>query len=220
MPKRPLGARHPFLARLADTVVERNRLHDNARGVGFGLATSGLGRTYNDNPCPGAQGSYVDHFSGVIRNNFISAADSDLFASQSGFDCGICLWNACQVQAIYNSIFSTQPPFSSIEWRFPNTQVEITNNLTSYLLRQRDGASAVLGGNVTNAVAGWFVNAAGGDLHLAASASQAIDRVAPLPAVPSDIDGDSRPLGFNADVGADEYNPPPPISLFLPMVAR
>jgi hypothetical protein len=203
-----------------DTLVERNRLVDNARGVGFGLATSGPGRTYTDNPCPAAQGSYVDHFAGVIRNNFISAADADLFASQSGFDCGICLWNACQVQVSHNSVFSTQPPFSSIEWRFDNTQAEITNNLTSYLLRERDGASAVLSGNVTDAVAGWFIDVSGGDLHLAASASAAIDSAALLPAVASDIDGDPRPVGVRADAGADEYTPRPPLWLFLPIVGR
>jgi hypothetical protein len=203
-----------------DTLVERNRLVDNARGVGFGLATSGPGRTYTDNPCLSAGGSYVDHFGGVIRNNFVSAADADLFASQSEFDCGICLWNACTVQVSHNSIFSTQPPFSSIEWRFDNTQAEITNNLTSSLLRERDGASAVLSGNVTDAVSGWFVNALGGDLHLAASASAAIDSVALLPAVSGDIDGDPRPVGVRADVGADEYNPRPPLWLFLPIVGR
>ena len=201
-----------------DTFVERNRLVDNARGVGFGLATSGPGRTYADNPCPSAAGSYVDHYGGVIRNNFISAADAGLFASQSGFDCGICLWNACQVQAGHNSIFSTQPPFSSIEWRFANTQAEITNNLSSHMMLERDGASAILSGNVTNAPTDWFVDATGGDLHLAVSASAAIDSVTPLQAVPGDIDGDSRPVGVSADVGADEFNPRPPLWQFLPIV--
>ena len=35
-----------------DTLVERNMLINNARGVGFGLVTSGTGRTYSDNACP------------------------------------------------------------------------------------------------------------------------------------------------------------------------
>jgi hypothetical protein len=202
-----------------DTIVERNRLVDNARGVGFGLATSGPGRAYNDNPCPSAAGGYVDHYGGLIRNNFISAAQADLFISQSGFDCGICLWNACQVQASHNSIFSTQPPFSSIEWRFANTQAEVANNLTSHLMRERDGATAVLSGNVTNATGGWFVDVLSGNLHLKASASAAIDSAALLQAVPSDVDGDPRPLGASADVGADELNPLPRAQ-FLPMITR
>ncbi len=63
-----------------DTVVERNLLRDNARGIGFGLVTSGSGRTYPDDPCPSAEGGYVDHYGGVIRNNFVSAQDSGLFS--------------------------------------------------------------------------------------------------------------------------------------------
>jgi hypothetical protein len=49
-----------------DTIIERNILLDNARGVGLGLVTSGEGRTYPDDPCPSASG-YVDDFGGTIR---------------------------------------------------------------------------------------------------------------------------------------------------------
>ncbi|MBK7894591.1 MAG: hypothetical protein IPJ90_06840 [Anaerolineaceae bacterium] len=64
-----------------DTLVERNTLRENARGIGFGLAESGDGRTYPDNPCPSASGGYVDHYGGIIRNNFVFASDTDLFSS-------------------------------------------------------------------------------------------------------------------------------------------
>ena len=74
-----------------DTVVERNVLRDNARGVGFGLGADGSARTYPDDPCPGAPSGYVEHYGGVIRNNFVFASRSELFASDCGFDCGICL---------------------------------------------------------------------------------------------------------------------------------
>ena len=67
-----------------DTLVERNVLKENARGIGFGLATSGEARTYPDNPCPDAAGGYVDHYGGIIRNNFV-------FASQSGLVC-LAIW--------------------------------------------------------------------------------------------------------------------------------
>ena len=53
-----------------------------------------------------------------------------------------------------------------------------------------------------------FVNPSTGDLHLVSnSATQAnvIDKVAPLSNVTTDWDGDSRPQGANADIGADEY---------------
>jgi hypothetical protein len=203
-----------------DTTIERNRLFNNARGVGLGLATSGPGRTYGDNPCPAAGGSYVDHYGGVIRNNFVWAADAALFDSQSGFDCGICLWNACNADATHNTVFSTQAPFSSIEWRFANTSAVIKNNLTSHTMRERDGATGALSGNINGAQASWFVNALEGNLHLVSGANLAIDQATYLPGFPGDIDGDARPVGAAPDVGADEYFPAPPPSLFLPLVFR
>jgi hypothetical protein len=157
-----------------DTVVERNTLIDNARGVGLGLGQSGNWRVYDDNPCPGAD--YVGHFGGVIRNNFVFASRDALFSSESSFDCGICLEQACGTQVLHNTVASTGAPFSSIEWRWPNTNVEITNNLVSHNLRERDGATASLAGNLENAPLSLFVDGAGGDLHLAASASAAIVR--------------------------------------------
>lgn len=188
-----------------DTTIERNVLLDNARGVGLGLVTSGEGRTYPDDPCPTASG-YVDDFGGTIRNNFIAANDGGLFASEYGFDCGICLWNACNAKAFHNTVYTADPgsTFSSIEWRFPNTQAQIVNNLANHTMRQRDGATATQSGNLTNALAGWFVAAGTGDLHLVTAASAAIDRVTAPAGVTDDIDGNARPKGASADIGADE----------------
>jgi hypothetical protein len=191
-----------------DTLVERNVLRENARGIGFGLAESGDGRTYTDNPCPTAEGSYVDHYGGLIRNNVVFASDSDLFASDFGFDCGICLWQACGAQIFNNTVVSTQAPFSSIEWRFANTDVTLTNNLVSHNLRDR-GGTAVLNSNLANAPLSLFVNGTGGDLHLLSTAVSAIDQAAPLAAVTDDVDGDVRPYGAATDIGADELNAPP-----------
>lgn len=203
-----------------DTTVERNVLRDNARGVGFGLVTSGSGaRTYSDNPCPTAEG-YVDDYGGIIRNNFIAANDPDLFTSNSGFDCGICLWNSCNASALHNSIYTANPArtFSALEWRFPNTRATITNNLVNDSMYERDAAVATQSGNLTDAAAGWFVNAATGDLHLLATATEPQDRVAAPADAPTDIDGETRPGGALADVGADErvaVIPPPAAVLDL-----
>lgn len=193
-----------------DTIVERNLLRDNARGVGFGLVTSGSGRTYPGDVCPDATG-YVDHYGGVVRNNFVVAQDADLFASQAGFDCGICLWNACDASVVHNTVYTADAAntFSAIEWRFPNTTAQVANNLSNEALLERDGATATRVGNLTNAQAGWFVNAVTGDLHLLASATAAIDQAAPLSSVGDDYDGDMRPAGVAADVGADEYGGAP-----------
>jgi hypothetical protein len=186
-----------------DTVVERNTLRDNARGIGFGLATSGDGRSYGDDPCPDTTG-YVDHYGGVIRNNAIFAGDGDLFGSQAGFDCGICLWNACGARVLHNTVASTDAPFSSMEWRFPNTDPIVINNLVTHNLRPRDGAAAAEVGNLEGASPSLFADGTEGDLHLAYTAREAIDRVtAPVDAV-DDVDGQGRPRGLRSDVGADE----------------
>jgi hypothetical protein len=207
-----------------DTVVERNLLRDNARGIGFGLVTSGNGRTYADDACPAAAGGYVDHYAGVARNNFIVAQDGDLFGSQFGFDCGICLWNACGAGALHNTVytFDTANTFSAIEWRFPHTQATVANNLTNVALRERDGAGATQTGNVTTAQTGWFRDAAAGDLHLLPTATVAIDQAA-AGTVGDDYDGEARPAGPAPDVGADEYGGAPfePTAFaYLPVVVR
>ena len=194
-----------------DTVVERNLLRDNARGVGFGLVVDGNGRIYADDGCPAAGDDYVDHYGGVIRNNFVVAFDGELFSSQFGFDCGICLWNACDAGALHNTVytFDTANTFSAIAWRFPNTQAEIANNLVNDALFERDGAGATQAGNLANAQPSWFVDAASGDLHLAAVATAAIDQAVSIDEVTGDYDGDLRPAGSAPDVGADEYGGTP-----------
>ncbi len=187
------------------TLVARNRLNNNARGIGFGLASSGDARTYPDNPCPSANGGYVDHYGGIIRNNFVFANDTALFASEYGFDCGICLWQACGAKALNNTVFSTVAPFSSIEWRFDHTEADIINNLVSHNLRDR-GGSATVQNNIENATAAMFADVVGGDLHLQAGVA-AIDSALTLADVSDDIDGQSRPIGAAADIGADEFSP-------------
>ncbi|MCA9899218.1 MAG: hypothetical protein H6654_19030 [Ardenticatenaceae bacterium] len=189
-----------------DTLVERNTLRENARGIGFGLADSGDARTYGDNPCPSAGGGYVDHYGGIIRNNFVFVSSASLFASEYGFDCGICLWQACGAQIFNNTVVSTQAPFSSIEWRFDNTDIELRNNLVSHNLRDR-GGTAVLSHNLQNAPLALFADAANGDLHLLGTATAAIDQAIALAEVSDDVDGEPRPAGAAPDIGADEVLP-------------
>jgi hypothetical protein len=204
-----------------DTLIERNQLLDNARGIGFGLSHGGSCRTYADNPCPQANG-HVDHYRGMIRSNFIYAGDAELLASASGFDCGICLEYACGVDILHNTVVSLQTPFSSIEWRFSTTSAVITNNLVSHNLRPRDGAAAVQAGNLSGAPLSMFTGAASGNLHLFPGATTAIDKGVPVPGglAGDDIDGGSRPFGAGADIGADEFGSPPTIDLFLPLAIR
>jgi len=188
-----------------DTVVERNVLRNNARGVGFGMATDGPPRAYTDDVCPAARG-FVDHLGGIVRNNAVAADRPDLFASEAGLDCGICLWNACGVRVGHNTVFTTNPArtFSAIEWRFPNTTAEIVNNLVNHRLRERDAARASTSGNIEHATAQWFVDASSGNLHLGPLGLPAAGRAAAPAWVPDDIDGQARPRDGRAHAGADE----------------
>jgi hypothetical protein len=135
-----------------DTVVERNVLINNARGVGFGLGRADGGRSYDPAPCPVAAET-VGHYGGVIRNNLVFADRAELFASVSGFDSGISINQACGAQVLHNTVGSTQAPSTvnqgSIEYRFQNTTATIDNNLVTHNIVARDEASATLAGNWT-----------------------------------------------------------------------
>ena len=145
-----------------DTVVERNILTDNARGIGFGM----MAQQTREETAPCLPDS--DHIRGVIRDNHIATIDKRLFSSNAGADCGICLWYACNAIVNDNRIFSENPgrTFSSIEWRFPATRVEVTSNLTNIRMLERDGATARQSGNMTEATHKWFVKPELGDLNL------------------------------------------------------
>ncbi len=192
-----------------DTTVERNRIQNCARGVGFGLgentsSSTDTWRTYQDAPCGNA--TPVGHYGGVVRNNFIGANDSGLFASAAGFDSGVALEQACGATVVHNTVFGTTPPSSSaVEWRFANTTATVTNNLSNAQFRNRGGgASATAAGNVESATAAYFADAANGDFHLSAAATGATDKGAAVPGgvCDEDIDGEGRETP--RDVGADE----------------
>ena len=188
-----------------DTVVERNVITNCARGVGFGLSdTPATEPSITAEECPEAEGAYVGHLGGIVRNNSILADDPSLFASASGFDGGVALAAACDATVVHNTVFSTQAPFASIEWRFDGTSGHIANNLLSHPMRERTADTATVGTNKEDATAADFVDAAGGDLHLAAG-STAVDAGDVLDGgpAPSDIDGEDRIDGA-PDLGADE----------------
>lgn len=95
----------------------------------------------------------------------------ELFASPSGMDIGIALEAACDATVVHNTVVSSQPPYSSIEWRWPETDVVLVNNLVSHDLRERDGAVASVSGNLVDADVTMLVDLAGHDAHLAAGAA-------------------------------------------------
>ncbi len=171
----------------ADTVVEENVVVDCARGIGFGLGS-------------GADG----HSGGIIRNNFVAASDSDLFASEYGFDAGIALWGAEGAAVYHNTVASTQAPFSSIEWRYIDTSVTIVNNLTTGPIRDR-GGTAVLTTNLSGEPVSLFADVAAGDLHLVEPLSSPVDAGTPLTSGLCDGDIDRQHRDATPDIGADEF---------------
>ena len=148
------------------------------------------------------------HIDGIIRNNFVAASDSDLLTSTDGFDTGIAVTQAYGAKIVHNSVASTSPPYTSIEWRYPNSVVEISNNVVTKNLLQRDGASATLAGNIDYAPLNWFNDISVGDLHLTASATGAVDAGSSLETGLCEWDIDGRGRDSEPDVGADEIAPP------------
>lgn len=167
-----------------DTIVERNTILDSSRGISLGLV--------------GAD----DHFGGYARNNFIR-------------------WDAGAAYAVDVPIYTTSPDSSILHntalamGRYPNaievryagaTGVVVANNLLDAAIQARDGATPSESGNLDNAEPAWFVDVAGGDLHLTANATPAIDQVTRLPDAIDDFDAQVRPDGVGeADIGADEF---------------
>jgi hypothetical protein len=191
------------------TLVERNTLVDNARGIGFGLGQSGSDwRTYSDSPCSGI--SNAGHYLGIIRNNFIFQTRQELYDSGSHFESGIGLEQACGVKAVHNTVVSTKAPvLASAEWRFSGTTGLIANNIFSHNMMPRDSAAPETKGNLQNAALSIFADGAGGNLHLSDSAAQAVDAGAALDAGLCDDDFDGQKRDAKPDIGADEKCNPP-----------
>jgi hypothetical protein len=185
-----------------DTAIERNLLIDNARGIGLGLGQPGSGRTYDDSPCGGQA---AEHYGGIIENNMIVGRRPELFSSPSGMDLGVGLEAACEVLVLHNTVASTEAPYSSMEWRWPETSVRALNNLVTHELRTRDGASAELVSNVTNAVLSTFRDLEAADAHLASASAASPGAAEGADLAPTDFDGDARPP--SPHVGADQAAP-------------
>jgi pimeloyl-ACP methyl ester carboxylesterase len=178
-----------------NTIIERNTFIECDLGIHLG------------NP----SGVVDDHVGGIIRNNFF-------FRAGKG-DTGISL-NKARNAKVYNNTIILNDTFPwTIEYRYATYNGDICGdiryNLTDGPILSRDGGTAHLESNMTNAVSDWFVDMANGDLHLSANASDAINAVPFIDDVADDIDGASRPFGSLADIGADEFESTQPESLAI-----
>jgi len=155
-----------FWSASSDTVVERNLLVNCYQGIAFGNASHSSG----------------DHSGGIVRNNFIYAS--------MPHDVVVEMVHAMGWLVAHNTALLLNPApglTSCMEARFADSQGTFAYNLSNMGLRpDRDGAQGASTGNVTSAQSGWFVNPAGGDLHLVATATAAIDQAAPLARVSDD----------------------------------
>jgi hypothetical protein len=177
------------------TIIEQNKFINCFRAVGLGMKrkTEGFTRVYPDRK---GNKPYFDHIGGVVRNNFIFNRRGIPLES------GIELMNVVDAEIYHNTIVSHDKPFSSIEYRWPNTKVKIINNIVSQRIMKRNNAKAILKNNIENASPDLFKNYKKGNLHLASKSSKAIDMGAPIN-VKKDIDGAERDP--KPDIGADEF---------------
>ena len=186
-----------FWSDATDTIVERNFFLDCSRGVALGLSNG--------------------HSGGIVRNN--------MFLFREPHDVAVETNDATDWLVAHNTAVLLNP-MPGLTWgmeaRFNDTQGTFAYNLTNMSIwSDRDGAQATTTGNVTNAQNSWFVNLAGGDLHLVETATAVIDQASPLPQITTDYDGDPRTLGSAPDIGADEYGTFTPTDfIYLPTIIR
>jgi hypothetical protein len=181
------------------TLVENNVILDCARGIGFGLDGGTGTRNYPDNPNGGVR---LAHYDGIIRNNVI-------WANVPQYDTGIELAIAKQPVVLHNTVIhgsGATGAFSSIDYRFAQSQVVILNNLTTRIT-QRDGATGTVANNLQSTPLALFAAPTTGDFHLRTTASAAIDQGQVHAASGVDIDGRPHNAGAAPDLGADEAQP-------------
>jgi hypothetical protein len=179
-----------------DQLIERNVVINCARAIGLGL-TDGQGRPvrpYPDRPHAADGDGYVGDYDGLVRNNAI-------YADIGAFDSGISLEQAMGARVYHNTILVTgEARGAAIDYRFPNSLVDIRNNLVTSIVA-RDGARGRVEHNGLRPDIGLFRDPAHGDLRLRPGAS--VERGVPLAEAGRDLDDRPR-RGEAPDLGADQ----------------
>jgi hypothetical protein len=166
-------------------IVERNRIVNCDRGIGFGLT----------DPHGGHHGGRS-----VIRNNMVH---NDGAGPRT--DVGIGLEHASDVR-IDNNTVVIPSYWAPIEYRFSgSSNLVFRNNLVNRPIRLRDNAPpATASHNLELVEASWFRDLPSGDLRLTPAATPAIDAAQTLQDFHDDAYGQTRPQGSAWDVGAFE----------------
>jgi len=193
------GAAVTFSEGAAGTRVERNVIREATQGIVLGIH-----ELYEPARAPPScgPGVYFDHVGGAVRNNAIVSVSEAMAASEVGLDTGLGLWNVCGTKAVHNTVLTAIPAFTSIEYRFPNTQATVANNLVTHPIFDRDEAGVPSAGNLEVDLS-VFVSPLQGDFHLLPG-TEPVDAGVQLAedAVDHDVDGEARDAA--PDVGADE----------------
>lgn len=183
-----------------DQLIEQNTIVNCARGIGLGLGdgTGLIERPYADMPhAADKQGPYAGNYDGIVRGNFV-------YADVAAFDSGISVEQAMGVRIYHDTVIATGAAAgNAIEYRFPNSLVDIEDVLATAIV-MRDGGRGVASHDGLAPPLADFVDPASGDLHLAAGANDAIDQGVTLAEAGLDIDGDAYGQGAAPDLGADE----------------
>ncbi len=187
-----------------DTVTENNLFLNVDRAIAYGLGDRG-----------------GDHSGGVIRNNLIVMSPG-LYsvARRWRADAPILIWDSPETKVLHNSILTNGNTPFSIESRFDNTGVLISNNLADapivhsvdkikreackFTMLCRDYVGAYAQRNEIAAQAAWFTKAGIGDLRLHPRALPLTRSVVAHPDAAIDYIGRTRPA--NATPGAFQSN--------------
>ncbi|HYW78784.1 MAG TPA: right-handed parallel beta-helix repeat-containing protein, partial [Thermoguttaceae bacterium] len=167
-----------------DCLIERNILIDCDTGICLGNS-SARGERRHANGC-------------IVRNNFIARCSENNILADHTRDCKI----------LNNTVHDPESRFGRLlRVVHANDGLVATNNIFSgpqIVVEQTEGLIRVQG-NLIRPVGDYFVDAAAGNLHLRATAVDAIDRATADNDVRDDIDG--RPRNGKPDLGADEWTP-------------
>lgn len=183
------GAPITFWQGGTNNLIERNIIINCRKGIELGIS-EGTG-VYNS----------------TVRNNFVYRE-----SGMVGGDIGISV-NDSPDSKVYNNTVILNGTFDpgsgakAIEYRFDNsTNLEIKNNLCDGEIWVRiNGLNPDISNNIYDADETWFVDAQNYDLHLKATATNAIDNGVTLAEVHDDIDKHTRPVNGIYDIGADEF---------------
>jgi len=170
--------------------IQRNRIINCDRGITLGLPGFDLGG-----------GRHVRD--AIVRNNFILPGSKTGYQSDAGIECS----DVDNVRIYNNTVWRLNNDYNGRGIRFiqniANTQM-VNNLVYGRLVFDNDLTISRneknLSGNISS---GYVVDVSTGDLHLTASAANAINNGVQLAEVTDDIDGNAR--GTTQDIGADEY---------------